>query len=359
MNFRLFNDNLIFFLDFPTNNMLFTSKAVPYNTVTSSLFKDKGDTSGYPCAITDSNVITIPKHNNLTFEIFKAMLPTHIMATATRGLYEHSQFSNFLSFSSIQPFPRPLVGLSFQDNEAVKDDLTSMGFQQDTHSRTSYYKGTIQQGGEQGILTLHPNPSTWVPTGVCDLRGYQAYIISTKVLVGAASSIPYAAVLGAKTTPIPILIKKQGDSPLTMSASKVETIDVADYYTNEGRDKTLDLTEVSEVYPSLLGENHGSKAFVISADEIPNKNGLFFPYFHGLLTPDKDFVPNFILSRFTSLLGGSANEIAVCGTALKVGKYQMVCLHRGGLRQPIAVFKTLLTRTPLQVGRRSRRPLRV
>jgi hypothetical protein len=94
--------------------MLFTTQTPPKNTTVSLLFKDKGDTRGYPTAVSDSETIGIKTQINPTFTTFKSFLGQTVAARVQGVVSKPKNTSDFLGLDIRVNIARPTVGISFR-----------------------------------------------------------------------------------------------------------------------------------------------------------------------------------------------------------------------------------------------------
>jgi hypothetical protein len=200
------------------------------------------------------------------------------------------------------------VGISFSNlTEAIEATVHGMGFVSDTHGRFKYFRGTLKISDIPTIYQLGARPNAFVPVGVADLEGAEAFFISSRVIAAIKTGFPSEFTTSILHTDEESLLVRNTEpigSPYRLPA--MEDIHIAT------KPVAYDL-EDRERLSTLKSAKNLKKTF-------PKvKVGIFLPYFTGLVLPDKDFVPDLLTTQFSSLLGNNQAEIAQASQTLWSG----------------------------------------
>jgi hypothetical protein len=123
--------------------MIFTTSSVPFKASAPPLFKDKGDTNGYPGPVSESCVYGLSTQINKGFQVFKATLTQQIISSYTGTA---KNFCGIFKEEIPFPFDYPPVALAFDSNKLTDNTLarlTALEFTEDTFGRIRYLKGQI------------------------------------------------------------------------------------------------------------------------------------------------------------------------------------------------------------------------
>lgn len=163
--------------------MIFTTATVPYRTVPSELFRQHGDTNGYPGSVIQSKTIAIPDAPVVSWNIFVANLPQTIIQKHSLLKATPPAFDAIWTHNIEVPISYPPIGIHFvQESESTFEKIKSLGFVQDTHGKTRYFRGTIHPGHESAVAALGPHKNTFRPAGLSDFEGMSAFIIMSRTI---------------------------------------------------------------------------------------------------------------------------------------------------------------------------------
>jgi hypothetical protein len=286
--------------------MLFTSASVPFRTQPSPLFKEKGDLNGYPGTCQQSGIISTSDSNLTKWNMFIANIPNSIVAKFTKEVSSLGNFPVHAIGDLDLPIGYPQVGVAFdKPSEETIDKLKALGMVDDAHGKFRYFRGTLTANGAASMSLLRPNERAFVPSGVADFTGLQAHIITTRVLRAVISSINTCAYAEMSVpAPLPLFFRAK-DEDKHIGVGLVET--------GKRVDRTL-FTQGKTTFPvaSVYGEPLGfiprERKYIFTSASDVGHEGVFAPYFPGLLLPDKDFTPRFIISNFKTLLGKNPSD---------------------------------------------------
>jgi hypothetical protein len=278
--------------------MLFTSTTAPFRQTPSSIFKEKGDIDGFPGTCVSSRIFAVSELAQGPWSIFKGMIPAIAIANKNRapsGLTVDAIWKKSWDVS----LSSPQIGISFNRvTEAIQAEVEGMGFVPDAHGKFKYFRGTTNAEGVGKLYTLGAKPNAFVPVGIADLEGLEAFIISTRVLAAVRSAIPFDPTTA-------IFIAEDGAANIrsgTQVGGDVRLPMMEDMFAGTEY-RAYDLSDD-------VRKDYIKKASTLTKKYATFKCGIFLPYFQGLILPDKTQVPEFIISNFSALLGGDGDEIA-------------------------------------------------
>lgn len=170
--------------------MLFTSTIAPFRTSPSAQFKERGDSNGFPGTCVQTHIFSISTASKEGWPLYRGMIPQIAIANVSNAPTSPPGLAVWLRQVPIL-YPFPQVGISFNNpSEATLGAIYSQGFVQDANGRTKYYRGTPKVDQVGSIISLNPNVNTFVPAGVCDLDGFKAFIITSRVLTTMMTAFP-------------------------------------------------------------------------------------------------------------------------------------------------------------------------
>jgi hypothetical protein len=166
----------------------------------------------------------------------------------------------------------------------------------------------------------------FVPAGVCDYEGFQACYITDKILTAILRSFPrsYEHTFTIEKDEVVNLLVTKGDK-------------ISDTFRFNAPTDILCTETALGLRLSGLDQKH----IVTRPSELVAK-GHFSPYFQGLVLPDKDAVPDFIISNFSALLGADWEQQAESARVLRSG-WTTLATTQTGLQLQHAFFLVKLS----------------
>jgi hypothetical protein len=277
--------------------MLFTSTTAPFRQTPSLQFKEKGDTDGFPGVCESAHIYTTHEAPGSTWPIYRAMIPSIVVASLNRGPSSVTSQAVWRVAYPVINTP-PMIGISFNNlTEAAQATVEGLGFVPDAHGRFKYFRGTTKPSEILTLYNLGARVNTFVPVGVADLEGMEAYVISSRILAAIKAAIPTDY-----TMQIPI---SQDGSTFVSNSQEIGgafRLPAMEDLVMIGAPMAYDLKDDQRL--STLKAAKNFKKTYPSA-----KKGIFMPYFQGLVLPDKAFVPSFLIDNFSSLFGTDSDEV--------------------------------------------------
>jgi len=237
------------------------------------------------------------------WEIFKAQLPQIINSTIT-NIWGSTTPSATYKVNVPLALDFPTVGVSWQNvPEHIEEKVKSLGFVEDTHGRVRYFRGIPSLGTLESIQGLGPNEKTFVPSGVCDLNGAKAFIVSSRIVQLAFACIPHPADNSDASRYVNFMTRSfrpndMADEKNTSAAINLPE-DIPAPYKKSSLVELVALEERGFTAPVVDISTWRIK----NSKECLNYNGVFLPFFPGMTLPDKNFVADFILRLFALNLG--------------------------------------------------------
>jgi hypothetical protein len=239
--------------------MIYTSVPLTKQQVTSSVFSDHGNGNEAPGAVSDSRISTIT--NFICFNMiinlqylwaftasFLLGKPVKVNSSVTAA----QQKTDFTLFED----PPLIVTFRGKVTEDMVAQLSDIGFTRQTLNKYSFYKGPASDSAVHKLVSMGGQADAYSPYGTVNIEGYACLGVMNRVLHGALGFL-------ASWTKTTGLLVQKSDAEVSKSSWKDYAITKSD---------------------GVSGKGH------------------FFPYFDGLVTPDKAFPPRFFVDTFGKLL---------------------------------------------------------
>lgn len=166
-------------------------------------------------------------------------------------------------------FENPPVVVTFagRRNETQETKLAELSFLPQSANRYSFYKGPANDTAIRALVAMGADTECYAPYGACNLAGIFALSIFNRLLTASLGFVSL--------------------------------------WTNDGK---LGLPE-----ENVSGATWNKDFKITSKNDLPEK-GVFFPYFDGLLLPDKAETPRIFIGIFSRALGRTPDELkSACG----------------------------------------------
>jgi hypothetical protein len=266
--------------------------------------------------------------------VSKSILPYTAIAGVTRTPHQVGVPYKIITANLPFNFPHPQVGISFsKPKESVIEDLKKIGFIEDTHGRFRYYRGTPDPKYIRTILELGPSASAFVPAGVCDLTGFEAYIITSKVITAILQSIARPGKGGVVVDSTPKAVTEIRHGTKLLESVRMPAL--------------VDSLVIQEGMAYDLGDSD-STYIIDKATDVEKTHGHFAPYFKGLVLPDKMMVPQFLTEHFSALLGTTPQEQNQAAQTLRSGWSTFASTETGLQLQHVVFFIRLSISTGMK-----------
>jgi len=294
-----------------TNNlqMIFTTASTPFRVTPTPLFKTKGDLNGYPGTISDSKTFAIRTDNSDRWNIFRGSFARFVAATVTK---EEAEGLPMTAYKKPGPtiLQYPAIGLAFEKpTEAILSELARIGFVEDSHGKTRYFRGRLHPGQEIQIARLNPKTHCFVPAGIADFSGLKAFAIAQRLISFGLRSFPSA---GANPPILTYSEFSDGSSSLK-GVNKIRAPG-----SGYGGEMSKGMTRIKGMIIGFPGADAIPKFRRVQ--DLPDfETGVYLPYFQGMLIQDKTTIPDIITSTFSLLLGDNPAEIAQAATDVSTG----------------------------------------
>jgi len=165
--------------------MLFTSLQLTANAKPSVIFKERGNGTDMPAAVSDLCMIAQRNFENPSFNLFANYLPHIMAATSSNSILAVMPGYSFLVNSrTSRHVSSPTIALKFNNsnNQTLSDNLAGLGFTKDSKGKSVYFRGQINDSNVGTVLALGSDLDPHVPYGVTTIKGYLAYIASSRIL---------------------------------------------------------------------------------------------------------------------------------------------------------------------------------
>jgi hypothetical protein len=285
--------------------MIFTSASIPSSASATPLFKQKGNTNGYPGPVSASGVFGFPTRINKTFEFYKTSLPQQVIATFVKaGASFGAVFSKTEGFA----IPNPPIALSFDRiSQDTEQKLSLLGFTRDTFGKQPYYRGPFLPGNAGLISGLGSKTKVLSPLDCCDLNGMHALTVANRIIYAAISTIHKPAYSETDEFDFQVLLRQQrGDEDLVIETDGILPLSGA-HATAPSKGWWM-VTPILECLPTIKKSPVLHTPREIKTALVGYK-GVFLPYFSGMSTKDTTFIPNLLINRFPTLLGNNSDAV--------------------------------------------------
>lgn len=268
--------------------MIFTSGPLTRNQVASESFKRRGANNCAPCSVGEVRCGPVPTTRTTTILDVVSIFYAFIIGLVIQRAPDAKTLKNIFtitpaSFFRLFPMPSMAVSLS-SPNETSVAKLTALGFSEQSQGRLRFYVGPSSESTIRDVVVVPGvQPDTYAPRGYASLNGVMTLEIINKALFYA---FQIAQILD------------------TITAS---------------------------VIPKASG-------FVIDEtnySQLPN--GIFFPYFDGLLLADRGSTITDFITIFSRTLGDNVRAI-MDNTETLVSGWPSVANTAGGRAASHAIW---------------------
>lgn len=308
--------------------------AVQTASTASAIFKERGLPSLAATSVSDLYVTAHsigPYKGQFAKNLFN--ISDVLFATMTKKVVLSSESHRAVIPKLTVPLiEAPTMTVQFEGvSEEFANELRGYGMERDLNVRGMWHGSPTHESTIQ-IGKCGPKPGIFTP-GRVGLDGYLAYVMAWKGVVafGAVSqtaemkSTEFIRIV-ADDLPNHIFTAKAGGKiPGQLENGEVfgdRDMDpglVEDVVRITPSSMAVPLAEALDINQVLVGINH-----------VPNNRGHVFPYFHGLVTPDKDYVYMVFSRLFTRSLADNASSAQRVLTRLRSGIRSLATL-RGGM----------------------------
>lgn len=254
--------------------MLYTTIPIPKQQLSSDSFRTRKIGDEFPAPVFESRVSIMSAHTSMKISIFFQYLWAY---TASRLLEKTIPITTFLnalsSTRNIETFiPTPSLIVTFREyNETINNVLSELGFSKQSSGRYKYAKGPSSDGAITRLLKEGASADAYSMMGSCNITGYTCFTIINRLLHAA----------------LPFLCLSEEDLP---ELWKMSTVD----------DKI-------------------AKEYVVKSSTNLPENGILFPYFDGMILPEKANVPRIILHLFSKCMGKTPSELMTAARIIQDG----------------------------------------
>lgn len=249
--------------------MIYTSIPLPRSQVSPDAFKDRGNGNEAPAPISETRISIARVKRPLVLASLYTLLWAFVGAflTETKIFLDGSSYSGFTAPLDLILFTiPPLVVTLAIKSEDKEIKLSELGFSAQSSGRYKYYKGPANDDTTERLLRIGVEADCWAPYGSSNIRGYIALGMITKLLNAALGFVSH--------------FSKDMSSQIKAEEER-EYID-----------------------GSLWNANYS----ITSAEDV-TEAGYFFPYFNGLVLPDKAETPRILIGYFSSLFGSRPQDV--------------------------------------------------
>jgi len=256
------------------SKMIYTSVPLVKQQISSSVFKDHGNGTEAPGPISESRISIL---TNFICQNASANLAFLWAFTAAflldKTIDSSSPINAVQSKTTYTLFETPPLAVTFTGKPAdtLEANLAEIGFTRQTLNKQTFYRGPGSDAAVQKLLNLGAQANAYSPLGLCNINGYVCLGIMNRVLHGA---------LGFLAT----------------------------------WDKTVAMLVMT---PSKVTKDSWREYAITSSEETAK--GHFFPYFDGLVLPDKAFTPRSFISTFSKLFGSNGKELINATKSIQSG----------------------------------------
>lgn len=259
--------------------MIYTSIPLPRSQISPDTFKDRGNGNEAPAPVGEVRIsITRVKRPFILTNLF-AFLWAFVGAFLTDAkVYIDGQFLN--GFSTLTDellftIPPLIVNLATK-SEDKEIKLNELGFSPQSSGRYKFFKGPANHDSVHRLTQIGVDVDCWAPYGSSNIRGFLALCMINRLLRAALGFISF---LGKDNGD---LVKDDNGKKYVTGGSYLEDF-------------------------SVNGPDHISEP------------GYFFPYFNGLVLPDKAETPRILLGYFAPLMGSKPTEVMAAAKNLHEG----------------------------------------
>lgn len=250
--------------------MIYTASPLARSQTTSQAFADRGINGEAPAEISSSRISVIMSHTNSLFRSALTIMwavAASFLLNLDIDLSKTVHIGSSTISSTLFSAPSLVVTFSGKDKEATANKMRDLDFTPQSSGKYNFYKGPASDNAAKIATEAGAHADAYSPYGTVNVNGYLAFKLIDRFLAG--------------------IIYALSRDPLTAEAmSKIMEDD------SVSAPKTVDDIGLIKVARDI------------------NFQGFFFPYFHGLLLPDKSFVPNFIITNFHRMFGKTPADIS-------------------------------------------------
>jgi len=257
--------------------MLYTTIPIPKSQQPSIDFKDRGVGHEAPCPVGESRISILSVGRTIrTITLFNYVwlfVATHLTNTV---LAASKRLVNGLT-STVPAIFIGLPPLVVTVNMGLKSDekkriLADLGFTARSSGKYKYFQGASSDPNVIALLGIQADANAYAPYGTINISGYGCFGILARII---NSSLGYLSQFSEKTE--------------------------------------IDISAAYKTSTDLW------KSFAITGkDNVPN-GGILFPYFDGMVLPDKAFTPRFFISTFGNMLGDTPGKLKTACETIQSG----------------------------------------
>jgi len=273
---------------------IFTSIPARPNVTPSDKFREAGNLTDMPCPIYETPIFAISSTTNPRLAAMRGNFQYHVAANILSRTVKAVGFVDTTiptTTTCIPLVPTPPVGLSLPGMNApgTKQTLHSLGFSEEAVGSRKFYRGFVELSNLSRVMQMNPIMDTGVPYGVTNLQGLMAFFWISSLLHG-------------------------GFQTFSNRASLKDTVFGGDY--GMGSFLLSHLTLLTNLvgplyHASPIASRRIPVIIKANTDKLPSScGGLVFPYFDGLVLPDKTGPIRFVLSHFANILGSDGAKSA-------------------------------------------------
>lgn len=253
--------------------MLYTTIPIPKQQLASDSFRSRRIGDEAPAPVFETRVSIMSAHTSMKISMFFQYLWAYTAAHLLQQSVPITTFCNALTSKTVETFlPTPPLIVTFREyNDTIRNLLSELGFSMQSSGRYKYAKGPSTVGGIDRLLKEGASADAYSMMGSCNIKGFVCFTIITRLLHSSLGFLCLA------------------------------------------EDKLQDLWKLQSV-DSTLWANY----MVTSADSLPS-TGILFPYFDGMVLPDKANVPRILLHIFSKCLGKTPGDLMTAARNIQEG----------------------------------------
>jgi hypothetical protein len=265
-----------------------------------------------------------------TLLIIYNLIHLYFLASLDEDVVIYQDFVNiFLRFNDTIPVAYPILQVEGVQG-ADRDTVVSYGMSEAPDARSGVYVGKPTLQHFRDICAMSLRNDNIIRAGHVNTAGYLAFIYAWKGVGIFSRTSQYCRPLDTIRLEVsPDDYEGHDDESTSKGKEKASAMTVDDDGSAR-MEATISISALnSPVFAPVMTPTQLVAPFFRTISHVYNGGGQVFPYFDGMVQPDKDIVLRVFLSLFSKCIGSSATEVSSLLAILRAGHRQLALSRQG------------------------------